>query len=131
MVGKRRGRAGRLAVNAALTGEHRAFARRRFNAGAEGGKPERALHLRRHRPGAVAFVEGDLIEGGASQTATGREKRDRLQDIRFACAVGSCEGDEITRNRHARRAIAAEIREHEAADAGGDHETPMSSPLRP
>ena len=67
---------------------------------------------------------------GAPQAAAGREKRNRLEEIGLARAVGAHESDEVAGSRQARRAIAAEIREHEAADAGGGHEAPMSSPLR-
>ena len=79
----------------------RVVAGRRLDAGAERREPERALDLGRHRPGAVALAEGDLVERGAAQAAPGREQRDRFEQVGLAGAVRADEHD------RRRRAIAS------------------------
>jgi hypothetical protein len=58
VVRERRGRWNRLAVDAALARRRGSFAGRRLDAGSKRGEPERALHVARQRPRAVAFGEG-------------------------------------------------------------------------
>ena len=92
------------------------LAGRRLDAGAERGKAEHALDLGRDRPGAVAFGEGDFVERGAAQAASGRQERDRLDQVGLAGAVrrrSAPPGRAPTRNL--RGVIAAEI----ASASGG------------
>ena len=65
----------------------RGVLRRRLDAGSEARQTERALHVRRHRPAAVTFGERHVLERRPPQPASGREKRDRLDEIGLAGAV--------------------------------------------
>ena len=80
-----------------LRDDRRVLGRRRLDAGAERGEPERALDVGRHRPRAVAFREGDLLERGAAQPAPGRQERDRLDQVGLAGAVRPDQHDAPTR----------------------------------
>src|SRR5581483_2740700 len=60
-------------------------------------------------------------QGGAAQAAAGREERDRLQAIGLAGTVGPDQRDHVRLHIHARRAIAAEMRQRQAVDAGWGH----------
>jgi len=88
VVSEGAGRRHRLAIDAALAGDGSCPRGGRLDAGAERRKTERAFDIGRHRPGAVAFHEGDLGQGGASQSAPGREKRNGFDQVGFACAIG-------------------------------------------
>jgi len=78
MIGEGGGRTGWLAVDPILAKRRDLGAAGRLDAGAERGEAERAVDLRRHRPGLVALVEGEFAEFGAPQPATRRQQRDRL-----------------------------------------------------
>ena len=121
MIAEGGGRAHRLAVDPAAPAGGRGLRGRRVDAGAERGKPERALDLGRYRPGAVALVVGDILQRRAPQAAPRREKRDRLQAIGLAGAVRPHQHHDIAARLHARRAIVAEMRKGKAVDAGGGH----------
>src|SRR5262249_2020707 len=97
------------------------LALRRLDAGAERDEAERALDLGRYRPGAVALAERDLVEGGATKPAPRREERDRLEQIGLAGAVRADQDDGTVVDRARRGVIAAEVRQRQAADAGGGH----------
>ena len=87
MIAEGGGGTDRLAVDPAAPAGGGAFAAGRVDAGAERGKAERALDLGGHRPGAVALDIGDIVERGAAQAPSGRQKRDRLDAIGLAGAV--------------------------------------------
>ena len=72
MIAKGGGGCDRLAIDAAATGRGLPFAARWLDAGAQRCEPERALGFRRHRPGAVALVVGDILKRGAPQPAAWR-----------------------------------------------------------
>ena len=81
-----------LAVDPAFARDRR-VRRGCLDPGADSGEPERAVDLGCHRPGAVAFLERDLIQGGAAQATSGRQERDRLDQIGLAGAVGPDQHD--------------------------------------
>src|SRR5712671_2080955 len=128
MVAKRRRRTHRLAIDPAAPAGGSHFAAGGVDAGAERCQPQRAFDLGGYRPRAIALIVGDIVERRAAQTASGREKRDRLDTIGLAGAVWPDQHDHLTARLQARRAIIAEMREGEAVDAGGGHrETILSS----
>ena len=87
VIGERRGRADRLAVDPAFALDCRAVLDRPFDPGAERRQPQRALDFGGDRPGTVALAERHLIERGAAQAAAGRKERNRFDQIGFAGAV--------------------------------------------
>ena len=93
MISESRGRRHRFAIDAALALRGCAVLWRRVDPGAERGQTEYALDFRSDCPGAVAFIERDLVESGAVQAAAGRKKRDRFDQIGLAGAVRSNERD--------------------------------------
>jgi hypothetical protein len=122
VVGKRRGRRNRLAVDAALARGRRDVADRRFDAGSKRRETERALDVARRRPRAVTFGKSQLVERRASQAAPGRQQRDRFDQIGLSGAVRSRQHDQRRADVDLRRAVAAEVAQRQAADAGGGHE---------
>ena len=94
---------------------------RRVDAGAERGEPQRALDLRRHRPGAVALVVGDIFQRGAPQAAARRQERDRLDAIGLAGPVRPDQRHHVSRRLEPRRPIIAKMRQRQALNAGGGH----------
>jgi hypothetical protein len=76
-------------------------------------------------PGA-SILERDLIERGAAQPASGREERNRLDQIGLAGAVGSNQHDRPGRDLDLGRAVAAEIRQGQAANTGSAHCRPVA-----
>ena len=116
-----------LAVDAAAPRCRAVLAGRCLDAGPEGDETERALDLRRHRPGAaaaivvVAAAMGDVVQRRPAQAAPGPEKRDRLDEVGLAGAVGADQHDGVTVERDTGGAIAAEVGQRQAADAGGGH----------
>ena len=112
----------RLAIDPAFALSVRAIVGRALDAGAERCKPERALDLGGHRPGAVAFLEGHFVQRRTAQPASGREKRNRLDQVGFAGAVRSAQHDRpgvAGLNRHT--PVVAEIAQRQAADEGHDN----------
>ena len=123
-----------------MCGSGRALFGLALDAGAERGKPERALDFGGHGPGAVAFMERHFFEGGAAQAAAWSEKRDRLDQIglagairpvqarsrgrRFAalprdnCGNWSASGGGSSRNRHS--AVSNQYPRHEISLAAGN-----------
>ena len=87
VIAERRRRSHRLAVDPAAPAGGGRLSARRIDAGAERRKPQRALDLGGYRPGAVALIVGDIVERGAAQAASRRQKRDRLDAIGLAGAV--------------------------------------------
>jgi hypothetical protein len=83
---------------------------RRFDAGAKRGKPERAFHFDGDGPGAITLAEGDFIEGGAAEAASGHKKGDGFQQIGLAGAVRPNQHNHVARDIELCRAIAAEVR---------------------
>jgi hypothetical protein len=121
VIGEGAGGGHRLAIDAALAGDGDVLVGRRLDAGAERRQAKRAFDIGCHRPGAVAFHEGDLGEGGASQPAPGCEKRYGFNQVGLARAIRSDQHHQIGGNVDLRGLIAAEVIECEAADAGGGH----------
>ncbi len=121
MVAERGGGIDRLAVDPAAPHRRGVLGGSRVDPGAERGQPQRALDLGRHRPGAVALVVGQILQGGAAQPAPRRQQRNRLQAIGLAGAVGAHQHHQVGGRAHARRAVAAEMCQGEAADAGSGH----------
>ena len=117
MIGKGRGGRHRLAIDAALAGPHFGLAQRPLDPGTERGEPERTLDFRRDRPGAVAFRERQVFERRPAQAAARRQQRDRLEQIGFSRAVRAQQHRRPAVGRNLRGAIAAEIAQHQAADA--------------
>ena len=130
MVGERRCRSRRLAVDAVFADRRRVGVRRRLDAGTERREAERAVDLGRDRPGAVALIESELAHVGAAQPAARREQRDRFEEVRLAGAVRPDQHDEIAANCDIRRVVAAEIGKRQSADAGFHHGAP-SAPKGP
>ena len=64
----------RLTVNPAAAAGRAVFIPRRIDAGAERGKPERALDFGGNGPGTVALVVGDILQRGPPQASSRREK---------------------------------------------------------
>src|SRR6185437_16502896 len=88
MVGEGGSRTDGLSVDAAAP--HRGgILLRRIDADAERDKPEHAFDLGMNRPGPVALGESKLVHGCAMQAAARRQKRDRLDQVRLASAVGA------------------------------------------
>src|SRR6185312_16941171 len=83
------------------------------------------------RPGAVTLIVGDILQRRAPQTASRREKRDRLQAIGLAGAVRPHQHHDVAARLYDSRAVVAEVREGKAVDARGRHEgaSVFSSPL--
>ena len=117
VIGEGRGRSrparGRSGICAAIVAPS---SERPLDAGAERGKPERALDFGGDRPGAVAFAERDLVERGAAQAAARREERNRLDQIGLAGAVRPDQHDGVRVGFKRRRVIVAEIGQREATD---------------
>ena len=67
------------------------------------------------------WIVGDVVERGAAQAASGRQKRDRLDAIGLAGAVRPHQHHHVAARLQARRAIIAEVRQRQAVDAGGGH----------
>src|SRR5262249_24108925 len=108
MVGKSRGGADRLAIDAAEPAYGAIAVGGRFDACAQRHKPERALNLNGHgpRPGAraavltVSLAKRHLLQRRTSQAASRREKRDGLEKIGLAGAVRADEHDQAVLDRH-------------------------------
>ena len=94
---------------------------RRLDAGAERREAERAFDLDRRGPGAVALAEGDFVERRAAQAAAGHEERNGFEEVGLAGAVRPDQHHHVARDLDLRRAIAAEIGELQAVQAGGGH----------
>ena len=116
MIGEIRRRADRLAVDPAEPRPPGVLAGRRLDAGAESCEPEHALDLGGHRPGAVALGERHLVERGAAQATPRRQKRDRLDQVGLAGAVRPGQHHEVAADLQARRVVAAEVGQGQAAD---------------
>ena len=121
VVGEGGGGGNRLAIDAALARGGRGIARRRLDAGSERRQAERAFDVARQRPGAVAFRERQFVKRGAAQATSRRQERDRFDQIGLAGAVRSRQHDQRCADVDLRGVIAAEIRQRQAADAGGGH----------
>src|SRR5258708_30764308 len=121
MVAHRRRRTHGLGIDPAAPVGGRHFAAGGVDSGAERCQPQRALDLGGYRPRAIALIVGDIVERRAAQTASRREKRDRLDTIGLAGAVWADQYDHVTARFQARRAIIAEMSEGKAVDAGGGH----------
>jgi len=72
----------------------------------------------------VTLAECDLLEGGAAKPPPGREKRDRFEQVGLAGAVRADQHHRAVADRQRCGVIAAEIREGQAADAGGIRHRP-------
>ena len=105
----------------------------RLDAGAERREPERAFELGR-RPPRTPSPSANATSSSVARRSPrpGREKRDRLEQIGLAGAVRADQHDRlVARRSSARRAIAAEIRQRQAADAGGgSHGVPIVQAIR-
>ena len=119
VVGERGGRRHRLAIDAALARRLDDIAGRGLDPGAERREAERTIDIRRHRPGTVAFREGDIVERGAPQSPSRRQERDRLDEVGLAGAVRPDQHRRRRANLDLRGVVAAKIRQRQAADAGG------------
>ena len=126
MIRQGRDRHGGLAVDAALAGNRSILRCGRLDPGAQGGEPERAVDVGGDRPRAVAFLKRDLIERGAAQPASRGQERDRFDQIGLAGAVGPDQHDGRGRELNLGRAVAAEIRQGQSANAGGAHGRPVA-----
>ena len=136
VIGEGGGGGDLLAVDPAFARGRGVFARRGINARAERGKPQHALDLPRHRPGAVAFGKRHFLHGGAAQAPARREQRHRLDQIGLAGAVGAREHHRagFIGERKACRVIAAEIRQRQTEDVRSGHRralAPAPAELKP
>ncbi len=121
MIGERRCRCDRLAIDAAFARDDRVLVRGRLDAGAQRRQSQRTFYLRRYCPRTVAFGKSDVFEGCSPQTASRRQKRNRLDQVRLAGAVGADQHYRSRARLELGGAVAAEIRDGEAADAGSGH----------
>ena len=122
MIAEGGGRTHRLAVDPAAPAGAAVFLAGCVDAGAQRRQSQLALDFGGHRPGAVALIVGDILQRGAAQTASRRQKRDRLQAVGLAGAVRTDQHHHVAARLQARRAIVAEMREAETMDAGGGHD---------
>ena len=120
MIGESRDRRDRLPVDPAEP-LRRQLLHRRGDAGAKRGETESAFDFRRNGPGAVALAESHLLQRRAAQAAPGRQEGNRLDQIGLARAVGAYQHDRFGAEFNRQRAIAAEVAEREAQNAGGIH----------
>src|ERR1700723_2271725 len=121
MIPERRGGCDRFAVDPAAPAGGGRLDARRIDAGAERCEAERALDLGGYRPRAVALIIRDIVKGGAAQSPSGRQERDRLDTIGLAGPVGADQRDHVAARLQARRAIIAEMREGKTMNPGGGH----------
>ena len=115
MIGEGRSRAHRLAVNACTP--HGARARnRRIDPGAElRPSPSAPSTSAAHRPGAVALARAASSSVARRRPAAGRQKRNRLQEIGLAGAVGPSSTTGPSPISEFGAAVGAEIRRAAAA----------------
>ena len=90
--------------------------------GPERRQSERPLDVGRYRPRPVALRKRHVVQGRAPQAAPRCEKRDRLDEIGFACTVRPNEHDRSRADLDLRAVIATEIRQRQTADAGAGHD---------
>src|SRR5947209_18658913 len=93
----------------------------RLDAGSERRQAQRTLDLRRDRPGAVTLRKGDILQRRAAQAASGRQQRDRLDQIGLAGAVRPDQQHRPGADLDLRGVIAAEIGQGQATDSSGGH----------
>jgi len=79
--------------------------------GTELNRAKRAFDLGGNRPGTLALASRDFFEGCPSQSAAGREKRNRFEKIGLAGAVRPDQYDRAAAGADVELAIRAEIRE--------------------
>ena len=136
MIGEGGRGADRLAVDAAEAGARGGFRRGRLDAGAERGQAKHAFDLGGDRPRcapraaarAIGFGKRHLLEGGAAQATPRHQERDRFDQVGFAGAIRPGEHDEIGADVEARRVIAAEVGQRQAAERGGGHGVALKQP---
>src|SRR5258707_10591373 len=121
MIAERCGRVHGLAVDPAAPAGGGHIAAGGVDTGAERRQPEGAFDLGGYRPRAIALVVGDVVERRAAQSASRREKRDRLDGVGLSGAVGTDQHHHVTARLKTRRAIIAEVRQGKAANAGDGH----------
>ena len=74
------------------------------------------------------MIVGDVFQRRAPQSASRRQKRYGLDAIGLAGAVRPDQHDQIAARLQRRRAIVAEMREAQTANAGGGHGQRLSHP---
>jgi hypothetical protein len=128
MIRKRGGGCDRLAVDAAFAADARFVGEWPLDSRAERREAQRALELGGDRPSAVPLRERHLLERRAAQSAPRRQIGDRLDQVGLARAVRTDQNGKLRLDAQACGAVAAEIRQRQAADAGGAHRMSVRAP---
>src|SRR4029079_19146936 len=79
-------------------------------------------------PAMLAFLAGKILEKGAPEATAVPQKRDGLDEVRLAGAIGTGERHETRSRIEPQRRVVAEIREYQPSqDEGGGHDASLPS----